>query len=75
MPRRRAAKATHAHYRSVKHLLDLENGLISREIFVGEDLYRQELGQILARTWLFVGHESQVPKPGDYLVSCMAKEN
>lgn len=67
--------ATHAQYRSVKHLLDVNTGLISREIFVSEDLYQQELEQIFARTWLFVGHESQVPKPGDYFVSCMEEES
>ena len=53
----------------------MKNGLISREIFVSEDLYQQELEQIFARTWLFVGHESQVPKPGDYFVSCMEEES
>jgi hypothetical protein len=30
--------ATHAQYRSVKHLLDLKNGLISREIFVAAQI-------------------------------------
>src|SRR5712692_4632299 len=56
-------------------LVDLENGSVSREIFVNETIYQQEQEQIFARAWLFVGHESQVPKPGDYFVSCMGEES
>ena len=56
-------------------LVDLQSGAISREIFVNEDIYRQEQEQVFARAWLFVGHESQVQKPGDYFVSCMGEES
>ena len=56
-------------------LVDLKAGQISREIFVNEEIYRQEQEQVFTRSWLFVGHESQVPKPGDYFVSCMGEES
>lgn len=56
-------------------LVDVEAGQVSREIFVSEEIYRQEQEQIFARAWLFVGHESQVAKPGDYFVSCMGEES
>jgi phenylpropionate dioxygenase-like ring-hydroxylating dioxygenase large terminal subunit len=56
-------------------LVDLATGQISREIFVNDAIYQQELEHIFARTWLFVGHESQIPKPGDYVVSCMGEES
>ena len=42
------------------NLVDLEHGLISREIFVNDELYQRELEQVFARSWLFIGHESQV---------------
>ena len=45
-------------------IVDVDAGHISREIFVNEDIYRQEQEQIFAQGWLFVGHESQVAKPG-----------
>ncbi len=60
---------------AITNLVDLKHGVISREIFVSEDIYQQELEQLFARAWLFVGHESQVPKPGDYFVSCMGEES
>ncbi|MEX2598969.1 MAG: aromatic ring-hydroxylating dioxygenase subunit alpha [Dehalococcoidia bacterium] len=60
--------------RSIRSLVDLENGLASREIYVNEELYAQELEQIYARAWLFVGHESQVPNLGDFVLTRMGEE-
>ena len=56
-------------------LVDVKRGLVSRELFVNEDIYQQEQEQVFARSWLFVGHESQIPRPGDYFVSCMGEES
>lgn len=55
--------------------VDVENGLVSRDIFVDETIYQQEQEQVFARVWLFIGHESQVPKPGDYFTSFMGEES
>jgi nitrite reductase/ring-hydroxylating ferredoxin subunit len=56
-------------------LVDIEKGIVSREIFVSEEIYRQELERVFARAWLFLGHESQIPRPGDYVVSSMGEES
>ena len=56
-------------------MVDMATGQISREIFVNETIYQQELEQVFARAWLFAGHASQIPKPGDYFVSCMGEES
>ncbi|MEC9446007.1 MAG: hypothetical protein VYC59_04425, partial [Chloroflexota bacterium] len=50
-------------------LVDLKSGQVSREIFVSDEIYQQELEQVFMRSWLFVGHESQIAKPGDYFAS------
>ena len=55
-------------------LVDLASGQISREIFVNEDIYAQEQERVFARSWLFVGHESQIPNPGDFFSSRMGEE-
>jgi len=60
---------------ALSKLVDIDAGLISREIFVNDDIYRQEQEQVFAQAWLFVGHESQVAKPGDYFVSSMGEES
>jgi phenylpropionate dioxygenase-like ring-hydroxylating dioxygenase large terminal subunit len=56
-------------------LVDMATGRISREIFVNEEIYREELERVFARAWLFIGHESQIPNPGDFFVSGMGEES
>jgi len=56
-------------------LVDARKGVVSREVFVNPDIYRQELEQIFTRAWLLVGHESQIPNPGDYVQSRMGEES
>ena len=60
---------------SAKSLVNLRDGEISREIFVNAELYEQEKARIFARAWLYVGHESQIKKPGDFFVSRMGEES
>ena len=59
--------------RTLGSIVDLEGGQISREIFVNEDIYAQEQEQVFAKAWLFVGHESQIPKPGTTLCPAWAR--
>ena len=59
----------------LKQLADVDEGKISREIFVNDKLYQQELERVFSRAWLFVGHESQVQNPGDFFVSRMGEES
>ncbi|MEZ5410149.1 MAG: aromatic ring-hydroxylating dioxygenase subunit alpha [Acidimicrobiales bacterium] len=56
-------------------LLDADNGVISREIFVSEAVYQAELEHLFPRAWLLVGHESQIPEPGDFFSSRMGTES
>ena len=60
---------------SGQQLVDVEKGLISREIFVNRDVYEMELERVFARSWLFVGHESQIARPGDFILSRMGEES
>ena len=56
-------------------LVDFAAGHISREIFVNDEIYQEELERVFARAWLFVGHESQIPNSGDFFVSSMGEES
>ena len=56
-------------------MIDLATGTVDREIFTSPDVHRQELEKLFARAWLFVGHESQIAKPGDFFVSRMGDES
>ena len=59
----------------IDELIDPKHGLISREIFVSPEFYKEELERLFSRAWLFVGHESQIPNPGDYFISRMGEES
>jgi dibenzofuran dioxygenase alpha subunit len=54
--------------------VDLARSLVSRRIFIDPEIYRQELERIFTRCWLFLGHESQVAKPGDFMGGYMGED-
>lgn len=56
-------------------LVDTTRGTISREVFVDQELFTLELERLFARAWLFLGHESQIPNPGDFFQSRMGTES
>jgi p-cumate 2,3-dioxygenase subunit alpha len=39
---------------------------VNRAALVDETVFRDEMRSIFDRCWLYVGHESEIPKPGDF---------
>lgn len=55
-------------------LVDAEAGLIDRTIFSDQEIFDREMDQVFGKSWLFVGHETQVPNNGDYFLSQAGRE-
>jgi phenylpropionate dioxygenase-like ring-hydroxylating dioxygenase large terminal subunit len=51
----------------IPHLAKLvEPDRVHRLCYTDPELFELELANIFEKTWIYAGHESQVPKPGDY---------
>jgi len=56
-------------------LLDFDKvGTLNPEVLHSEEIYRRELATVFARSWLFLTHESQLVKPGDFVTALMGED-
>ena len=39
---------------------------VHRDVYVDEEVFQLEMEQLFPNCWVYVGHDSQVPNPGDY---------
>jgi phenylpropionate dioxygenase-like ring-hydroxylating dioxygenase large terminal subunit len=47
---------------------------IDRSYYWDEDVVRREMEELFAKTWLLLGHESEIGEPGDYVTRRMGTE-
>jgi Rieske 2Fe-2S family protein len=48
---------------------------LEQRFYTDPEIYRLELERIISRNWVLAGHISQIPAPGDFFVTEMAKES
>ncbi len=47
---------------------DVRRGMIPAHIYNDQEIFDLEKERLFSRAWLFVAHESEIPRPGDYVV-------
>jgi nitrite reductase/ring-hydroxylating ferredoxin subunit len=52
----------------------LDQGLLPQWLQTDPDIYEMELNNIFSRTWQFLGHESELKQPGDYVTRWMVND-
>jgi phenylpropionate dioxygenase-like ring-hydroxylating dioxygenase large terminal subunit len=48
---------------------------VSRVIFSDAQIHALEIERIFNRNWIFLGHESEIPRPGDFVTRPMGNDN
>lgn len=52
----------------------VEPGRIHSAMFTSPGLFELEMERIFHRSWLYVGHEDELPRPGDYKLRTMGRQ-
>ena len=51
-----------------------QEDLVHGSLYRDESIYQEELRKIWARTWVYVGHESEVANPNEYIMKSIGPE-
>ncbi len=55
-------------------LADIGNINQSPQLCRDKDVHERKVERIFSRAWLFLGHESLLPKPGDFIITYKAED-
>jgi benzoate/toluate 1,2-dioxygenase alpha subunit len=47
---------------------------VHRDAYIDPEIFELELDRIWSKAWIFIGHDSQVPKPGDFYATVIGRE-
>jgi benzoate/toluate 1,2-dioxygenase alpha subunit len=50
----------------------VEPDRVHRDVYIDPEVFELEMEQLWANTWIYVGHDSQVPNAGDYFTTDIA---
>src|SRR5207344_3100026 len=51
----------------------VQPGRVHRRVYTDPQIFELEMERLFGRAWLFVGHESQVRTPGDFITTDLGR--
>jgi phenylpropionate dioxygenase-like ring-hydroxylating dioxygenase large terminal subunit len=63
-------------YREDSHALRslVQDDRVHRDVYTDPEVFQLEMERLWSRAWIYVGHASQVPNPGDYITVDIAAQ-
>ena len=58
----------------IEDLIDIEKREVSARVLSDPEIYQLELERIFGKAWLLLGHDTEIPKAGDYVVRDMGED-
>lgn len=49
-------------------------GRVHRRLYTDPEIFERELERIFGRAWIYIGHESQIPEPGDFYTTRIGRQ-
>lgn len=63
------------HRPDVRALLRLDEGLVHSDVYASPDVFELEMEKIFHNGWVYIGHESEIPDAGDYVVRWIGRQS
>ena len=52
----------------------VEPGRVHRSVYTDPDIFDLELERVFGNAWIYVGHESEIERPGDFIATRIGKK-
>ncbi len=59
----------------VNALLRLDEGLVHSDVYASPAVFELEIEKLFHRGWVYVGHTSEIPQPGDFVVRWIGRQS
>jgi phenylpropionate dioxygenase-like ring-hydroxylating dioxygenase large terminal subunit len=59
----------------ISSLLRLDEGFVHSDVYTSPSIFEREIEQIFHRGWVYVGHDSEIPNNGDYVLRWIGRQS
>lgn len=59
----------------VRSLLRLDEGLVHSDVYSSQEIFELEMEKIFHNGWVYVGHESEIPERGDFVLRWVGQQS